>query len=275
MRKRKHKKKMAIVFLVAFSFLFLFMATAYSLLTETLTIEGKVAITQKEISGGDFIESVVGDDESFVENEDGSHRFVGDAGATVNNYIQIPGDSYLWRILCIDADGNLKIIRNKDDSLTTTFMASQKEAYDWASSLVLQNLQTWYQNNLSSFSDYIIQNPEWLLTEASKSSGPTNVTVISSFNASSIGLIRNDEVLNSSTGGATNNGNVSSWLNDGYQWTMTAVEGNTRQAWRMNGDKFMNSGVSTNSVYRPVIYLKSSTKFLGGTGTENDPFVVS
>lgn len=275
MKKRKHKKKMTIIFLVAFSFLFLFMATAYSLLNETLTIEGKATITKQEASGGDFVEGVIDEDDGLVENEDGSSNFVGDAGATVNNYIQIPGDSYLWRILSIDVDGNLKIIRNRDDSLTTTFMASKNEAYNWASSLVLQNLQTWYQNNLSSLSDYIIQNPEWLLTEASKSSGPTNVTVISSFNASAIGFIRNDEVLNSSTGGVANNGNVSSWLNDGYQWTMTAVGGNSKQAWRMNGDKFMNSGVSTNSVYRPVIYLKSSTKFLGGTGTEKDPFIVS
>lgn len=56
---------------------------------------------------------------------------------------------------------------------------------------------------------------------------------------------------------------------------MTAVGGNTKQAWRMNGNKFMNSGVSTSSVYRPVIYLKFSTKFSGGTGIEDDPFVVS
>ena len=56
---------------------------------------------------------------------------------------------------------------------------------------------------------------------------------------------------------------------------MTAVARKNSQAWRMNGDKFMNSGVSTSSVYRPVIILKSSTTFSGGTGTEDDPFNVS
>lgn len=275
MRKKRYKRRITIVFLVAFSFLFLFIATAYSLLNVDLIIDGKAVITKQETNGGDFIQDSLDKDDGLIEKEDGSFDFVGDSGVAVNNYIQLPGDSYLWRILSIDADGNLKIIRNRDSSLTSSFMSSKNEAYHWSNSLVLKNLQTWYQNNLSSLSDYIIQNPEWLLTEASKTLGPTNVTVLSSFTASPIGLIRNDEVLNSSGGTVSNNGNVSSWLNDGYQWTMTAVGGNTKQAWRMNGDKFMNSGVSTKSVYRPVIYLKSSTSFLQGTGTSDDPFVVA
>lgn len=275
MRKKRYKRRITIVFLVAFSFLFLFIATAYSLLNVDLIIDGKAVITKQETSGGDFIKDSLDKDDGLIEKDNGSFDFVGDSGAAVNNYIQLPGDSYLWRILSIDVDGNLKIIRNRDSSLNSSFMSSKNEAYHWSNSLVLRNLQTWYQNNLSSLSDYIIQNPEWLLTEASKALGPTNVTILSSFTASPIGLIRNDEVLNSSGGSVSNNGNVSSWLNDGYQWTMTAVGGNTKQAWRMNGDKFMNSGVSTNSVYRPVIYLKSSTSFLQGTGTSDDPFVVA
>lgn len=116
--------------------------------------------------------------------------------------------------MSIDVDGNLKIIRNRNDSLISSFMASKNEPYNWSSSLVLQNLQTWYQNNLTSLSDYIVQNPEWLLTEASKKSGATNVTILSTFTANPIGLIRNDEVLNSSSGGVANNENVSSWLMD-------------------------------------------------------------
>lgn len=275
MRKRKQRRKFNFVLLLAFSFCFVFMATAYSILSESLTVSGSATITQKEVSGGDFVEDVVGDDDSFVENDDGSHNFVGDEGSSVSNYVQMPGDSYLWRILSIDINGNIKIIRNREENLSSYFMSNKKDNYNWETSVVLQNLKSWYQQNLSSYSDIIVQNPEWLLTSATKKS-PTSVTILASYTSSPIGLIRNDEILNSSSSGVANNGNVSSWLNDGYQWTMTAISDKPNQAWKVNGGKFMNSGVASSStVYRPVIYLKSSVTFSGGTGTENDPFVVS
>lgn len=273
MRGKRHKKRTAIVFLIVFSFLFLFMSTAYSLVSDKIIVSSKATIVQNAFDGGDFVRNVVDENDGLVENRDGSFKFVGDEVSAVNNYIQLPGDSYLWRILSIDVDGNLKIIRNREDSLTSTFMSSINEPYNWSSSLILENLQTWYQSHLSSLSDYIVQNPKWLLTEVSIELGATNVAVLSTFIASPIGLIRNDEVLNSLSDRESNSN--SSWLNDGYQWTMTAVVGNTKQAWRMNGDKFMNSGVSTTSVYRPVIYLKASTQFLGGNGTRENPFLVS
>lgn len=273
MRRKRQKKKIFIIFSIICFFLLFFISSAYSLLKQEIIVSGKARIISEQNSGGDFIESVVDQDDGLIEDDDGSWHFEGNSGSVVNNFIRIPDDSYLWRILSIDALGNIKIIRNRDESLKSVFMENKNGPYDWSSSLVLANLKTWYQNNLSHLNDIIVQNPEWLLTEASKSGGPTNVTVLSTFTSSPIGLIRNDEVLDSS-GGVSSGNSVSSWLNDGYQWTMTAVGGNSKQAWRMNGDKFMNSGVSTPSVYRPVIILKASVTISGGTGTESDPFVV-
>ena len=274
MRRKRQKKKNFIIFSVICFFLLFFISSAYSLLKQDVVVSGKARIMSEQISGGDFIDNVVDKDDGLIVDDDGSSHFVGNSDSVVNNFIRIPGDSYLWRILSIDALGNIKIIRNRDDSLESMFMENKNSPYDWAGSLVLANLKTWYQNNLSNLNDIIVQNPEWLLTEASKNGGPTNVTILSTFTNSPIGLIRNDEVLDSS-GGMSSGNSVSSWLNDGYQWTMTAVGRKNSQAWRMNGDKFMNSGVSTSSVYRPVIILKSSTTFSGGTGTEDDPFNVS
>lgn len=275
MKRRKRRRKLFILLFVFSSFLFLFFSSAYAILNSDVVVHGNASLVINNNSGGDFIEGVVDEEDGLIENEDGSSNFVGDEGADVNNYIQISGDSYLWRILSIDSSGNLKIIRDRDESLACAFDANGR-ANDWPNTTIYQVLQNFYQEYLNSFSSDIVQNPEWLLTQSDKKSGPTLVTVVGTFRDSPIGLIRNDEIFDSSSGGISGN-TVSSWLNDGYQWTMTYFTNKPTMAWKVNGGKFMNSKASSgdNTVARPVIYLKSDVTFSGGTGTEDDPFVVN
>ena len=272
---KKRRQKIHFILFIAFSFLFVFLSSAYAILSQNVVIQGSAIIMRKESTGGDFVGEVVDEDDGLVENEDGSSNFVGNEGASVNNFIQIPGESYLWRILSIDSSGNLKIIRNRDENLACVFDANGR-ANDWPNTTVYQVLQNFYQEYLSSFASNIVQNPEWLLTQSDKKSGPTLVTIVGTFRDSPIGLIRNDEILNSSSAGISGN-TVSSWLNDGYQWTMTYFTNKPTTAWKVNGGKFMNSKASSggNTVARPVIYLKSDVTFSRGTGTEDDPFVVN
>lgn len=99
------------------------------------------------------------------------------------------------------------------------------------------------------------------------------MTVLGVFSDSPIGLIRNDEILNSA--GNFSNNKISSWLNGDYSWTMTYYTNTSNKAWRVNGDKFLNSNAnSSNTFVRPVIFLSSSVSILGGSGTEEDPFIV-
>ena len=270
MKKRRQKKRTRFLLLLTFSFCFVFVSSAYAILSQNIVVQGRATITKQESTGGDFVTGEVGEEDGLVENEDGSHDFVGEDSFSVRNCIQLPGDTYLWRILSIDSEGNLKIIRNRDESLTSIYTTA--DSSNWAGTTVLANLKKFYQEHLSSLSDVIVQNPNWLLTSASNSE-PTVVTAQGSYTDSPIGLIRNDEVVTSS-GNVANNGDCVSWLNDGYQWTMTFVTNKPKQAWRMNGGKFRNSNINTDTVYRPVIYLKSTVTFSGGTGTEEDPFVV-
>lgn len=273
MRKRKQRGKFNFVLLLAFSFCFVFMATAYSILIEKIVVTGNARITPT-VSGeaAEYIESVVGN-EPFYSKNNGVVNFKGDDDTSVYNYIEFPENGFLWRILSIDASGNIKIILEKNEGLYSPFMTNGV-TWDWATSIVLQNLKIWYQDNLSNYSDDIVQNPEWLITEASKNR-PTSVTVIGSFTDSPIGLIRNDEVLNSSGSGPSSNGKeVPSWISGDYQWTMTAVDRNI-QAWKMNNSKFMNSSAYDSTQFRPVIYLKSNVSISSGNGTFDYPFVVS
>ena len=276
MRRRRQRRKLFIFLFVLSSFLFLTFSSAYAILNRDVVVHGNASLVIQNSSGGNFIEGVVDEDDGLVENGDGSSDFVGDSGTTVNNFIQILGDDYLWRILSIDVDGNLKIIRNRDESLSMPFISSGGNARDWANTLILQNLKSWYQENLSSYSDVIVQNPEWILNEASDKNNPSVVNTVGVYTDSPIGLIRNEEIFDSNN---VNGGNkVSSWLTgDGYQWTMTYYIGNDKQAWRVNNKgKFMNSSMDSSNTYiRPVVYLKANILFASGDGSIDKPFVIS
>lgn len=276
MRRRKNRK-IKQVLLLSFSFFILFLSSSYALLSENLEVIGQATISSDVSSGGDFIVDQVGgnEDSGLQDNGDGSYDFVGDDPLSVTNFIKMPGDEVLWRVISIDVSGNLKIIRSSDDNLMGMFNSENSNSHDWPSTLIFQTLQDWYQEHLSSYSSIIVQNPEWLLSEAAKNT-PTDFVSLGVYTDSPIGLIRNDEVLNSSSSGMANNGNVSSWLNGDYLWTMTYYSDKATEAWRVNDKgKFMHSSVDSSNTYiRPVIYLKSNIIFSAGNGTESDPFVV-
>ena len=157
MKKRRQKKRIHFLLLVTFSFLILFMSSAYAILSQDVVVQGRATIMKQESTGGDFVTGEVGEEGGLVENEDGSHDFVGDETSAVSNYIQLPGDTYLWRILSIDSDGNLKIIRNRDESLTSIYTTA--DSSNWAGTTVLANLNSFYQEHLANLSDIIVQNP--------------------------------------------------------------------------------------------------------------------
>lgn len=275
--KRRKNKRIKLILLLSFSFFILFLSSSYALLSENLEVIGQAKISSGTLTGGNFIVSAVGKNESsgLIQNDDGTYKFSGDTTSSVTNFIKIPGDDILWRIISIDKIGNIKIIRDSDDSLTGMFNSSGSDSHDWPNTLVYKTLQDWYQIHLSTYSNIIVQNPEWILTEASKDS-PTDVISLGIYADSPIGLIRNDEVLNSSSSGMASSGNISSWLNGDYLWTMTYYSGKTTDAWRVNNrGKFMHSSVDSSNTYiRPVIYLQSNINFSSGLGIESDPFVV-
>ena len=69
-----------------------------------------------------------------------------------------------------------------------------------------------------------------------------------------------------------------SWLDDQYhyQWTLTPLSGGSSLAFYVDniGRVFGNYGVSRSLAARPVLYLKSDTKIVGGHGTDQQPFIL-
>lgn len=274
--KRRRAKKIKRLIFFACLFLFLFCSVSYSLLNQKLEIHGKINILaeQSSTAGDMVIDRLEGTDSGLRPNDDGGYKFVGDSTEDANNYIELPGDDHLWRILLIDENGNLKIIRESDNSLQGAYTTNEN-AHDWVNTNAYQVLQSFYQSHLLHLDTMIVQSPEWILTEATKDN-PTGFYSIGIFNSSPIGLIRNDEIDKSSISGLQGEV-VSSWLNDGYMWTMTNVTDKPETAWKVNNGKFMNSSAASgNNVYfRPVIYLKSTVKIVDGDGSKDSRFRIS
>ena len=265
--KRKRTKKIKIMVLVSFSFFILFFSFFYALLSSDLNVDSLATISFSGLKGGDYIIDSVGEGVGGLQDSgsgDGSLVFNGTTSDAVTNFIQIPNDGVLWRIVSIDADKNLKIVRDFDSSLSSVYGNS-----DWASSTILQSLNNFYQQNLSGISDLIVQNPTWELTSSSNSNA-TKTTNIGFYSSSPIGLLRNDEIA--ASGDVANSGKTTSWVNEGNCWTMTII--NSSKGWMVQGGKFSNSKLTSSANYRPVIYLKSSVLFSSGDGTVGSPFVV-
>lgn len=274
--KRRRAKKIKRLIFFACLFLFLFCSVSYSLLNQKLEIHGKINILaeQSSTAGDMVIDRLEGTDSGLRPNDDGGYNFVGDSTEDANNYIELPGDDHLWRILLIDENGNLKIIRESDNSLQGAYTINEN-AHDWVNTNAYQVLQSFYQSHLLHLDTMIVQNPEWILTEATKDN-PTGFYSIGIFNSSPIGLIRNDEIYESSISGLQGEV-VSSWLNYGYMWTMTNVTDKPKTAWKVNNGKFMNSSAASgdNVYFRPVIYLKSTVKIVDGDGSKDSRFRIS
>lgn len=274
--KRRRAKKIKRLIFFACLFLFLFCSVSYSLLNQKLEIHGKINILaeQSSTAGDMVIDRLEGTDSGLRPNDDGGYNFVGDSTEDANNYIELPGDDHLWRILLIDENGNLKIIRESDNSLQGAYTTNEN-AHDWVNTNAYQVLQSFYQSHLLHLDTMIVQNPEWILTEATKDN-PTGFYSIGIFNSSPIGLIRNDEIDKSSISGLQGEV-VSSWLNHGYMWTMTNVTDKPKTAWKVNNGKFMNSSAASgdNVYFRPVIYLKSTVKIVDGDGSKDSRFRIS
>ncbi|MCI8446624.1 MAG: hypothetical protein HFH31_03915, partial [Bacilli bacterium] len=63
-----------------------------------------------------------------------------------------------------------------------------------------------------------------------------------------------------------------------YQWTITPYSGNSSYVWLVNtgGSVIYSFNASwTSPGVHPVLYLKSSIKITGGTGTSSDPYKLS
>ena len=249
-------------------------------------------------------------------------------GAVKNNYVSFVG--FTWRIIRINEDGSVRLIKQDSIGNSTFNTTSSDNAYvgymygtagsstyeathaNINSSTIKTMLDTWYRNNLTSYSSIIAdagfcgdRNPTdstgigttdtvyGVFVRLSKSYAPQykcpqnndlyTTTTSTKGNKSltyPIGLITADEVAYA--GGTYNKTNESYYLMNGNNfWTISPCTSAFKaltltSVWGVTNKGSVNItfDVRNNYAVQPVINLKSTVGITNGDGTSSNPYVI-
>ena len=245
--------------------------------------------TEPEISGGDYVIDKIdlvtsGDGLYKDEYEEGRYFY---KGANPNNYIIFSGE--LWRILSIEADGRIKIIRCV--TLGDTYRYSSGSS-DWATSyLNVYTLNDQFKNRL--YDKDKIATSSWNIgkvgseiydlstaIEGEKSntwSGDIALITLSEYIRSnsnkrfcgSISSVTNESFFNMCK--------TTSWLFQGSFWGWWMLTPASHYQVYMSSMEGLAAIVDLDGEggldVLPALYLKSDTK-LAGSGTDSNPFYI-
>ena len=240
------------------------------------------------ISIQEFINSipkVTNGDGLYVDSyEDGRYVY---KGSNPNNYIIFNNE--LWRIISIERDNTLKIIKN--NVLYEERAWESTNSNDWEKSDIKNYLNNVYYETLNPLIKNYIVLHNWSIGEVSSANGDL-ITQISNENevkssGDRVGLISVSDYLraNSNTLCNTFFGNnagykdciTTNWLYDSdnsFYWTISPESGSSNETFIIMGS------VGSAKCYidykvRPAIYISSEVKIASGNGSQNNPYTLT
>ena len=284
------KKQRNIVIASLFSLLLLF-TVGYAAFSTTLNIGAKGNIIKK-YAAEQLKEKVVTSGDGLYKDTYESGRYIY-KGANPNNYITFSGET--WRIISVENDGSIKIMRN--ESIGNRAWDSSN-SNNWARPATLNTyLNEEYLPTLSDSSKVVSHN----FSIGAVTSGNNDLAAqIASENGTTwngkVGLITVSEYLRANTNTeqcgnlSINNTNrttclTTDWMysavpSEGYMWTISPYARNSYSVFSVNGLSsyagrvdFRNAA-SSHGVVVPVLYLSSDIT-LSGMGEPGDPYVIS
>lgn len=188
-------------------------------------------------------------------------------GDNPDNYLKLNGS--LWRILSNNSDGSIKIVSNEQTAKISWDADGSTEFDNSTIKTYLNN--TFYPslNNITEFktSDFCLNYNGETCTQKE------NITV---------GLLTTEDYLNASNNlkcisGTETECTKGNYLSDfsetnGPEYTLNSVNNNIYTI-----DKgVLNSTSSTNTLnVRPVLTIDKNTKIVGGTGSKDNPYLIS
>lgn len=191
----------------------------------------------------------------------GIYRYVGDVN---NNYVSFMG--YLWRIVKINEDNSITMIT--EDSIISlpygnSSLYSNSQIYQWLN-LIDNN------KNSGIFYNTIKDGEEHLIN--------TKICLDSFDDLESIGCFETDDSIKISLLSVKDYeeaGGLNSYLNTGYYfWTSNTSSDN--KFWYISEEG--KTGISSHNEkhgIRPVITIKPNTSVSNGTGTSDDPYLIT
>ena len=227
------------------------------------------------------------------EYENGKYTY---KGANPNNYVTFNNEFAGWRIVSIESDKTIKIVRNTSVG-NQCFNSSCGYAsdYRWSSSPLNTYLNNTYYNSFNSVAQNQIVAHNFSVGGISYTGNYTLAGIVGSENSSKwygkVALVTASEFIransNQSNCGTVKLMNANSntckntnWMynasDTGYRWTLTHSSNGEGYYLRGGGTNFYNTYCCSTSFYGsvyPALYLSPNIT-LKGTGTLSDPYQI-
>ena len=238
---------------------------------------------EKETSKGiDLINGIVNEGDGLYPDDYEEGRYVY-KGTEPDNYVWFNNE--LWRIVSLESDGTMKIIRN--NSLETEMSWDNNSSNDWNEASLNTYLNGDYYDSLTSVAQSQIESHNWSIGEITDGNNDLNAQIDEENKTTSngdIGLIALSDFLRANNNMeqcgtySLNNGNVetcekTNWLvnSTDFAWTITTSNG-SKVVYVIANGLIDNYGPNGKSSVKPSVYLKDSVKIMGGSGTSDDPY---
>ena len=210
-------------------------------------------------------------------------------GANPNNYITFNGENAGWRIISVECDGRIKIMRI---DIIANIVWDETNSNNWARPATLNTyLNETYYNSLNSIaksqivvSNFSIGGDTWdnnnMSTQVSNENsnkwyGNIALPTLSEYirtnsNKSKCGTV---SLINDNYSSCVSTG----WMDNNDIWrVLTPYSGNSNSVFYINSYGNINymRVYDSQDAVRPVVYLSSEVKITGGNGTQSNPYTI-
>ncbi len=262
-----------LVFLTLMMFIIVNMVTSRNLLNNM-----KKTI-KNEISDTNFANYLINRYEEInMLKIDNTYRF---NGSNPNNYIKFNNETY--RIIGV-IDGKVKLIKN-DSIINVAFDSKSSNNYEESS--VSSYLNTEFINNLGDNIE-LIETTTWYVGGLDnsfktkpgkeiinyeigdkKNNGVTTIQKIGLPYISDYIYAGNESIYDETVK------NQNNWLFTSNMWFITRTNSNLVYSYYLKNDGTIDTDIASNNKnIKPTFYLKGSVRYLSGTGTNADPYIV-
>lgn len=260
-------------------FLTLMMFIIVNMVTNRNLLNNMKKTIKNEISDTNFANYLINRYEEInMLKIDNTYRF---NGSNPNNYIKFNNETY--RIIGV-IDGKVKLIKN-DSIINVAFDSKSSNNYEESS--VSSYLNTEFINNLGDNIE-LIETTTWYVGGLDnsfktkpgkeiinyeigdkKNNGATTIQKIGLPYISDYIYAGNESIYDETVK------NQNNWLFTSNMWFITRTNSNLVYSYYLKNDGTIDTDTSSNNKnIKPTFYLKGSVKYLSGTGTNADPYIV-
>ena len=245
-----------------------------------------------DVGGKDVIVVTSGDGLYADEYEDGKYTY---KGANPNNYVTFNNEEAGWRIISINSDGTIKIMRDADINTSDNLAWDTSDSNNWNRPASLNTyLNSTYYNSLSSTAQSQIVEATYYAGAVTRDNNDIQDQISDEKVTTSkvkVALPTVSEYIRANSNKeqcgtfSLNNDNYSTtcknsdWMfNSDNWWTLSPRSDNSNYLFSVNSGGYVNSyGIAsgTSKAVRPALTLSSKVQITGGTGTASDPYILS